>query len=170
MDGAPLPLACHQMSPTRASTSTLRRLRNGLLPIFEQAVVQRIVERATENWKYQFLKSNIYGDWVSMSLQEVLHETERQLVGIWSLPRRIGVIYVDSKIGGPCAKRQACGLCRVLGAEHILRGGMERSSPMLAFVSKWLTHTFHLRGPGQWQLPSTYQSVSSPSDFAPVSG
>jgi hypothetical protein len=137
--------------------------RNGLLPIFEQAVVQRIVERATENGKYQFLKSNIYGDWVSMSLQEVLHETERQLVGIWSLPRRIGVLYVDSKIGGPCAKRQACRLCRELAAEHILLGGMERSSTMLPSVSKWLAHTFQLRGPGQWQLPSTYQSVSSRS-------
>jgi ectoine hydroxylase-related dioxygenase (phytanoyl-CoA dioxygenase family) len=137
--------------------------RNGLLPIFEQAVIQRIVERATENGKHQFLKNNIYGDWVSMSLQEVLHETERQLVGIWSLPRRIGVHYVDSKIGGPCARRQACRLCRVLAAEHILLGGKERPSTVLSSVSKRLAQTFRLRGAGQWKLPSTYQSVSSRS-------
>ena len=137
--------------------------RNGPLPIFEQAVIQRIVERASENGKHQFLKSNIYGDWVSMSLQEVLHETERQLVGIWSLPRRIGVYYVDSKIGGPCAKMQACMLCRVLVAEHILLCGKERPSTTLPCVSKRLAHTFQLRRAGLWQLPSTYQSVSSRS-------
>jgi hypothetical protein len=112
---------------------------------------------------YQFLKSNVYGDWVRMSLLEVLHETERQLVGIWSLSRRIGIHYVDSKVGGPCARIQSCSLCRTLAAEHILLGGKERPSTALPSVSKGLTHTFRLRGASQWQLPSTHQLVTSRS-------
>jgi hypothetical protein len=131
--------------------------RVGLPPIFKQALIQQIVKQATQNGKQQFLMNNIYGDWVPLSLREMLHETERQLVGLWTLPWRSDIHYVDSEVGGPCANRQACSLCRILAAEHILLDGEETHPNGLPSVSKVLARTFRLR------RLSMYPSLSSRS-------